>query len=494
MLKFIFMEFLKEFKDNNAYIVGGAIRNYILKKEIKDLDIVIETQSGNFLSIIKKLSKKSNIFPLDLERKIYRINAGKLTIDISHTSDIISDILKRDFTINSLFVDINKVKIKTDKNSFILKLKSDDIKDITGGVKDIKKGIIRVISENSIKDDPLRILRAYRFWATLEFKIENKTFKIIKDSKVLLMKSSPERIREELIKIFQTDLSAWIISNMAKSGVLFVIFPQLKLQLKCAEVYYGKGGVLKHTINVLRRMDILLSNPQKYINLPSEIIEEVKNDISTIKMAGLLHDIAKPHKANVIGDRLRFFGHEEYGGVIAERILKNLRYSNNEIRYIRALISNHLRIGNLAYNNIITQKAIMRIFYELKEFTSGLLILSWADHSSYISEKKLEKSFKIIKEKPFFIKTKLPKTGIKKTIRFLQVVNMISKNYSNYTSAYNLKPVIDGNIIMKTLNIPPSKEVGLIIKRIINLQIEGKIKTKEEAIKYIKTLKMRSER
>ncbi|MEF3280771.1 MAG: HD domain-containing protein [Elusimicrobiota bacterium] len=477
-------------RDYETYLVGGAIRDYFLKEDIYDIDIVISANPKFFFEILKKISNKYNIFPLDKERGIYRINLFKnLTVDISRIDDINSDIFKRDFTINSLTVPLKNSNIKITNEKFNLRLNPKNIINLTGGIKDLKHKIIKTITPESFHDDPLRILRAYRFmsWG---FKISPKTHKEIVDCKKLISLSAKERIREEILKILKSDNSSSVFKKMAESEVLFEILPILKSQIKCAEIYYGKGGVLKHTFNVLKRLDILYLSPKKYLSASKKVIEEIENRKNEIKMAALLHDIAKPHKAKVIDNRLRFFGHEEYGAILAERILRDYRFSNNEIKYIKTIIANHLRIGNIAHNNIITQKAILRIFYDLKEAALGLLILSWGDHSSYISEKKLEKSYKKTKAKPFAITNKLPRTGFKKTLRFLQVVNSIIKNYEKYNSKSDIKPLINGDTIMKNLNIPSGPNVGKILKKLINLQLEGKIKTQKQAINYIKTLKI----
>ncbi len=485
------MEIFNYFKNYNSYIVGGAIRDYLLKKEIKDIDILIASTKSNFTRLIFLLSKKTNIFPLDEENGIYRINLTKnLTIDITNTDNIENDILKRDFTLNSLLIEIKKVKIKTKNNLFELSFNTTDIIDKLDAINDIKNKKIRKISDNCFKEDPVRLLRAFRFEATHNFKIEKNTFDLLSRSIKLVNKTSPERLREELNKIIETENSSEILKRMSKCGLIFEIIPELKLQTRCAEVYYGKGGVFKHTLNVLKRLDIFYQNPQKYLNISEKLKEKAVEEKKLIKLSALLHDIAKPHKAKIIEGRLRFFGHESYGGVLSEKILKNLRYSNNEIKYIKSIVSNHLRIGNIAHNNIISNRAILRIFYELKDYTLGLLILSWADHASYIGEKKLTKILKKTKEKPFEIKKKLPKEGEKKTLRFLQVVNMIARNYSKYIVSSDIKPIINGHTIMKTLFLNPSPKVGEIIRKLINLQLEGKIKTREQAISYIKSLKI----
>lgn len=487
------MTFLRLISKYKSYIVGGALRDSLLQKKIKDIDIVIITDESSFSNLIDLIKyNKYNIFPLDRERFIYRLTLDKnnLTVDISLIKDLETDIKSRDFTINSLAIELNKVKLTVEKNYFKLNYKIKDIIDLTGGIKDIKNKKIRLIHKKNIEEDTLRILRAYRFYATLNFEIERKTEKIISENSHLIKKSSPERIKDELIKIFETDNTKKTLQKMYKSGLLFTLFPELKLQPECAAVYYGKGGVLKHTLNVVERMDILYKKPKDYLNIKNDLIEKLKQIKPYIKIAGLFHDIAKPHTARVINGRLRFFGHDRYGAELTEKILKEYKFSNETIKMITTVIKHHLRIGNIAHNNHISDKTIMKIFYELKDYTFPLLILSWADHSSYISVKALEKVKDITREKPFEIIRKLPKTGKKKTVRFIQVVNYILKNFQKYSLKTNLKPVINGHTVMKTLNLKEGPLIGKILRKIIMLQFENKIKTPEEAIRYIKTLNL----
>lgn len=480
------MELFNFLKKYECYLVGGAIRDFILKKEIKDIDLVILTDKKKFLEIIKVISKKINIFPLDIERVIYRINIDGLTIDISNSTDIKQDLIKRDFTINSLGVEFKKVKIGINK-SFKINIDRKHIIDISNGLKDIKTKKLKIVYKNAFNDDPLRILRAYRFYSQ-GFDIDKNVERLITINKHLIKDVSKERVKDELIKIFETNNTYQTLKKMLKSGVLFEIFPILKLQTNCAQVYYGKGGVLKHTFNVVQRTDILYSNPKKYLNISPILIKKMNEEKYLIKLTALLHDIAKPHKAKIIENRLRFFGHEQYGGLLAQKILKDLRFSNNDIKYITTIISNHLRIGNIAHNDIISNKAMLRIFYDLKDYTLGLLLLSWADYSSYISSKKLNQIINKIKEKPFPITRKLPKTGIRKTIRFLQTANMIISNFKKYTTKATIKPIIDGNTIMKELNLKSGPIVGKILKKIIDLQLEEKITDAKQAISYIKNI------
>jgi len=484
------MTVFKFLSNYNSYLVGGAIRDLFLKKKITDIDIVIVANIIDFKKIIKQLSKKYLLFPLDRERNIYRIMIGNKTIDITNASSLVDDLKKRDFTINSLAAKITDTKIKIKKEHFSIKIPRNKIIDNFNAIKDIENKRLVAISETSLILDPLRILRAYRFFATDEFKITKNLKKQIIKNKEKIHISSKERIREELIKIFKSDNTYATIKEMAQSEILFEIFPKLKEQINCATIYYGKGGVFKHTLNVIKRLDMFFKKPRFFLEIPKNLNEKIQKEKYLIKLSALLHDISKPQTQRIINKRLRFFGHERKGAEVSEKILREYRFSNDEIKYIKTVISSHLRIGNIAHNENITNKAILRIFYDLKEYSLGNIILSWADYSSHISEKKLITMVEKVKEKPFKIRKPLPKTGIKKTLRFLQVVNLIVKSYDEYQKKANIKPIIDGYTVMRTLKIPPSKLVGIILKKLINLQLENKITTRKEALNYIKSLKI----
>jgi poly(A) polymerase len=479
------------FGENSTYLVGGAIRDFLIKRPIKDLDFIVDLKKKELEKAIAELSNKLKLpyFPLDKERGIWRISYGDLNIDISVIEkNLYADLNSRDFTINSLAVKLKDLAyIKVESDSFKINLNKKNIIDANKGLADLKKKIIRANNKLVFAQDPIRILRAYRFAATLNFKIENNTLKEIKKDATLINKSAGERIKDELLKILYAEESAKYIKALKEANILFEIFPDLKYQEKCAEVYYGKGGVLKHTFLVLERMDLFFRMPEKFI--PSFKKFKIKEEeIKILKLSAILHDIAKPHTAKPINGRLRFFGHEEYGAKITYNIMKNLKFSNKEIKLATKIISQHLRIGNISHCEI-TKKAIFKIFSDIAEFTPHLIILSFCDNASYISEKKLLASIKEIKKKPFKIKKKLPRTGFIKTLRFLQVLNYISRQYVSPKNTMP-NPLLNGNEIMETLGIKPGPKVGEIISRLKLMQFQNKIETKKQAINYIKTLKI----
>lgn len=493
------LDLLKTIKKTqaNVWLVGGAIRDYLLKRPIKDLDFAVQGSFDDCAKLAQELAKKFKIpcFPLDKQRGMWRLTfKKKANLDFSPLkNEIRTDLLSRDFSINSMALsvrDIKSVKLKKDF-SFQLKVKNRKaIIDFSKGLDDIKNKRIRAISSDNLKQDPLRTLRAFRFSCQLGFNIDKKTLKEIKRQSLRIKTCAAERIKEELMEILKCSNCAKTVQSMLKNGILFTIFPELEAQKNCAKIYYGEGGVLKHTLAVLKRMDIFFASPAKYI--PSYKYFSLSQDlIALLKLAAILHDIAKPATAKKINGRLRFFGHEKKGAAMSYKILKNLKFSNEEIKFLCKIIGQHLRIGNIAHCEKVSQKAMFKIFSDMADFTAGLIILSWADHSSYITEKKLLDSVNKMKNKPFKIPSKgLPKTGFKKTLRFIQVVNLIAKNYASRKNDFKTKPLLDGNEIMKLLNLNPGPKVGEVLRRLKFIQFEGKVKTKKEAERYVKSLKI----
>ncbi len=495
-------EILKFFEE--AHIVGGAVRDAVLKKPVKDLDLAVKG-GPDFSLKVRKLAHrlKASVFMLDEERQVarltQRVSAGAtgrgLQLDISpfQGKDLLEDLRRRDFTVNAMALPLTaSFRPLPDKKTGLFKLpsvKKTDIIDPTGGLKDLKSKTIRLVSPEALTEDPLRLLRAFRFSTTLGFKIEPKTLKLIKFRSALIIKSAPERIHDELLVILASPASAARIKELYAAGLLTAILPELEAQRTCAEGYYGHGGVLKHTFAVMERMDRLFEDIGAYIPNWSRISEFfAEKDI--LKLAALLHDVAKPPCARMINGRLRFFGHEEHGAAVSWRIMERLRFSRDHSKLLSKIIGNHLRPGNLASNDAISDRAIFRFFRTMGEYTVPLLILSWADHSSYITLAQLRSIRNRMKETPFAIpKGGLPQDGIKKTLRFLQVLNLLFKVYISKNIKLKTLRLIDGHDVIKTLKMKSGPEVGEMLEKVRLRQFEGKIKTRRQALHYLNSLK-----
>ena len=208
-------EILKLFKE--AYIVGGAVRDAVLKKQVKDLDLVVKG-GPDFSVRVRKLARKLNasVFMLDEERQVARLTqrATGLQLDISpfQGKDLQEDLSLRDYTVNAMALPLTPCyRPLRDKKTGLFQLpavKRTDIIDPSAGLKDLKAKIIRLVDPKALTEDPLRLLRAFRFSAALSFEIEPKTLKLIRLHSALITKSAPERNHDELRMILASPAEA----------------------------------------------------------------------------------------------------------------------------------------------------------------------------------------------------------------------------------------------------------------------------------------------
>lgn len=476
-----------------SYLVGGAPRDLLLRRPVKDLDFAVPP-CRDFRRRASALARLlgAAVFPLDEERSIYRLSprgAVGAQIDLApmEGGSILSDLARRDFTVNAMAVPAWKIKTRWAGGAFaVTGFKPDTLIDPFGGLKALRARRLSLASPSAIKDDPLRMLRGFRFAAELGFTPDGGLLKETASRAALIKSAAAERVHEEISRIFATPVSADTLRSMHKAGLLLEIFPELGAQVKCAEVYYGKGGVLKHTFNVVERVDYLLSHLGSAISGGREIAAAAPS-ARALKTAALLHDIAKPARAKVVGDRLRFFGHEEHGAAMAEKVMERLRFSRADIRLVSAVTAQHLRVGNLAHNDEISDRAIYRFFREMGEYSLPLLLLSWADHSSYVRPADLLRALPDTKKPPFRIPPKgLPRTGLKKTLRFLQTVNMLFRTYLSKGIAKRTARLLNGTEVMKAAGIPEGPEIGRLLDQVNLLHFEGRLKTKKDALDWLK--------
>ncbi len=476
-----------------SYLVGGAPRDLLLRRPVKDLDFAVPP-SPHFHARASALARLlgAAVFPLDEERSVYRLSprgAQGAQIDLApmEGGSILTDLGRRDFTVNAMAAPAWKVRARWTGGAFaVTGVKPDSLIDPFSGLKDLRDRRLRLTSVSAIKDDPLRMLRAFRFAAELGFAPDRELLAEVAARAPMIKSAAAERIHEELSRIFATPVSADTLRATHRAGLLLEIFPELAPQLKCAEVYYGKGGVLKHTFNVVERMDYLLSRLGTAIAGGKEIAA-TGPPTRALKTAALLHDIAKPARAKVVGDRLRFFGHEEHGAGMAEKVMERLRFSRADIRLVSAVTAQHLRVGNLAHNDEISDRAVYRFFRETGEYSLPLLLLSWADHSSYVRPADLLRSLPQTKKPPFRIPPRgLPRTGLKKTLRFLQTVNMLLRTYLSRGIARRTDRLLNGIEVMKAAGVPEGPEIGRLLDQVNLLHFEGRLKTKKEALDWLR--------
>ncbi|MCX7956776.1 MAG: HD domain-containing protein [Endomicrobia bacterium] len=475
----------KNFQD--SYVVGGILRDILLDKDvfeqkIVDIDLIIKNLDSNRLKDLIYINNLPFVV-LDEENQIYRTvvkfenyNNMVFYIDFANYFVLFEDLKRRDFTINSLCVNLKDFIsfLKVRRKDFIAK----KIIHNFNSAKDIKNRIIRIVEKKNFEEDPLRILRLARFIAC-GFKPDRYTEKYAKIYSKLLKKVSIERISEELKKIFNVE-SYKVLEWMDKNKILEEIFPDIRyVKLKgkntqFRKFYFHPEGLWQHIKLTYKSIEKIIKNLKSYYPLYyKDIIENLKDKLYLLKYVVLFHDIAKPLVVKKIGNRVRFFNHEIKSADIAKNVLHRLKLSNEDIKIITDCIKNHMRLGNLCSNkDNITERAYLRLVRDTESFFYILILFSLADRMSY-------ENIPLNARKKYFKKF----ITIKKFIEFTNNVLMFFKEYKFKTS---LPKLIDGNEVMKLFSLQPGPLIGKLLSVVREAQMVGKIDSKEEAVLLIK--------
>ena len=349
----VIQEIIKYSSDIDLYCVGGILRDLFLGKENYDKDLIIKGKEAKDYSMMLAEKLDATFIPLDEVNKIYRLvlRDKKTVIDITNilNNSIEQDLKRRDFTINSVAVN----------------LKTFEIIDINNGLKDLKNKKIRMIEEKNFKEDPLRLLRAYRFQAVTGFDIESKTEHTIKKYIELINNPAKERINYELMKLFSGENTVKALLNMDKSGILYEILPIYLDVKKVPPNTHHHLDLLHHLIETVNQIQNFykISKPEIKEHL-DRIDFGGYSRLAHLKLAGFMHDIGKYSCWTIEEDtgRHRFIKHDDIGAKMAVPILKKLKFSKKQIEYIKTLIRNHIYPSSMVSAPDVNEKAYMRFY------------------------------------------------------------------------------------------------------------------------------------
>lgn len=428
-----------------CYVIGGFVRDKILGRPTKDIDVVCV---GDGIALAEETARQFDHLPQVNIFKTYGtaqlksgdtelefVGARKESYNFESRNPVVKegtlqdDQNRRDFTINAMGISLNKKDF-------------GELNDPFDGWGDIEKKIIRtpLAPAETFSDDPLRMMRAIRFASQLQFEIEQNTLDAITANAKRINIITKERIADELNKILLSRKPSVGFDLLYKTGLLNIIFPQMVL-LAGAEFVdgYGHKDNFYHTLQVV------------------DNIAETTDDL-WLRWAAVLHDIAKPAtKKFEEGHGWTFHGHEVVGGRMVPKIFAQLKLPANEkMKFVRKMVEMHLRPISLTKENI-TDSAIRRLLFDAGEDIDSLMKLCNADITS---------------------------KNQKKVKRFLENFEMVRKRcveVEESDSIRNWQPPITGEIIMETFKLPPSKNVGIIKDAIRNAILDGEIPNNYDA-------------
>jgi poly(A) polymerase len=450
---------LSKKRNSQIYLVGGFLRDAIVgrKKDILDLDFAVDKDA---IGLARQFANKtkSGFVVLDKEHGCARVIYKGYTLDFTdfRGKDLEDDLRHRDFTVNAMALELEKIFSKEDLNNLLV--------DPYGAVKDLRAKIIRVVARKAFDEDPLRMLRAFSLACIFGFGIDKETIKLIKEKKEKLSGISFERIRDELFKIFDQPDSYDYLVKLDELGILKVIIPEIEIMRGVKQGPYHHLDVWKHTLETVKQADILIKELKKNQEIQSYLNEVISSDRrrrALIKLGALLHDIGKPQARHREDGKTKFHGHERIGLEITKNIAGRLKLSNDELDSLQKMVFWHLRPGYLADNEELSPRAKFRYFRDTAQEGVSTLLLSIADQRS----------------------TKGPLTSEESRIQHEKVASGLIKGYFIKKKQKQLARLINGDDLIRKFKLTPSPLFGKILTEIEELQAIGKIKTKKQALK-----------
>ncbi len=443
--------------DNEIYIVGGTVRDFLTGKESFDRDIIVTDEDAKDFALKIQPLFDAVFVPLDEVNKIYRlVLPDKVNyIDITNPLEgsLHKDLMRRDLTINAVAVNV----------------RTCEIIDLCGGITDIHNRTINYINEHNFEDDPLRLLRVYRFQAALGFELTPETIHAVCKFVKLIHKPAVERIIHELILLFGGKYADKALLNMNKTWLLEEIFPVVKELKQVPPNTHHHLDLFHHSVETVRQIQLIYENSADKVK---EHLERVDfggaTRLAHLKLAGFLHDIGKFSTWTIEEDtgRHRFIKHDDVGAKMSIPLLKKMNFSNKQIEYISSMIRNHIYPSQVMCAPEINDKIMMRYVRKMEDNSIDEIILAQADRLSArgeaVSDEMVENNI----------------SGLNRLLKF----------YLDVRDTLEPLPVLlDGNDVIKILNIKPSKQLGQIMNALHEAQLSGDITTKEHAEAFVKS-------
>ena len=437
-----------------VYIVGGSIRDLMCHRKPIDYDVVVEGDPASFAEGLASKTSGRLVVLGKHGQTMRRVVTKDLFFDIMplNGTTIEEDLRQRDFTINAMAV----------------ALSSRRLIDQTGGRQDLTLKKIRMVSEGVFRKDPVRLVRAYRLAAAFDFSIDAHTHRVLTQQAHLICESAGERIREEFFKILQCPVSHAYLSDMAHSGLLFNVFPELLVLKNYRLPGRHPQNLLKQSLDSYRSLEKLLDVDSRLDKLSDDrFFQNLDSARRTLlKWAILFQDIGLPATQTLAPmNRIHSNRHALKSADVARRICQRLRFSRRQADVIEMIIANRLQpffLFQARQKKIPYQKAFIRFYMKCRDLTPEVLLHALAEFKGKKNTQDTE--LRVFSE---FIWT------------------LIQNYYSVLQPRASLPPPLTGNDLINEFGLKPTAKFKLILGRLEEERLSKESLTRPQALKLV---------
>jgi len=463
---------------SRPYLVGGAVRDLLLGRPVKDLDISLEGESE---SVGRRLAGAlgGTFFFLREEEGTARVvaSSGGETVQVDITrrrGSLARDLRARDFTVNAMAADAARL---LSLPSWAPDEIAQIVEDPCGGLEDLRRKVLRVPERTSFTDDPVRVVRALRLCASLGFSIAEETEGLLRGAVPRILSCSPERIRDELMQILDRPDAARWVREADRLGIVRFILPSLDVLHEVEQNYYHHLGAWDHTMEALDKLTEVVEGRLADAELRARVAEHLGRSETSlyshaalVRLAILLHDVGKPATRSVDPTgRIRFFGHDSEGVSIADGVCRYLRLSRGETAAVTTIVRLHMRPNHMmraVERGAPASRAVLRFFLDAGDRAPDVLLTAMADSLASCGPA-------------------VPDGWHDRFIRFCSDLLLRALREGKSVAP---TPVVSGGDLIRHLGLREGPLIGRILRRIQEAQVEGTVCTQEDALNLARRL------
>jgi tRNA nucleotidyltransferase/poly(A) polymerase len=437
-----------------TWLVGGAVRDALAGEAPRELDLALPAGAlARGRALAGRLG--ATFVVLDEGRGVCRL-VGPVSVDIAdfRAATIEGDLAARDFTVNALAVSLGA--LAADGRAPVI--------DPTGGLDDLAAGVVRLCAPGALADDPARILRAVRLALRPGWRLDPGVVVAARAAAPALAAVAPERVRDELARILDGPAAGPGLRWLDEMAALAVLLPEREPMRETTQPLPHHFDVWEHSLRAVAAADRLLAEaPTIWPETAARLGDDLGDGLTrraALKLAALLHDVAKPETRAEVEGRIRFLGHDVAGAARVVGIAERWRLSRRAAGVLERLVRHHLRPMHLAQSGPVTHRARHRFFRDLGEEAGDLLLLALADAAALRGDDPLE--------------VWAGEGG--------RVLRELMAGAAEERVLAAVPPLLTGEDVMAAFALPPGPAVGRLLARAREAQALGQVTTREEAL------------